>query len=174
VTGLEVRTVDGRGAPLGAGAEGELELRGPMVSPGYLNDEAANREARNGAWFRTGDVARIDEEGFVYIVDRKKDLIVSGGINIAPSEIEQVLMSHPAVHAAGVFGVSDPTYGEAVHAAVTLHRQSDLTGDDLIAWCREHLASVKKPRSIVVVDELPVSSTGKLLRRQLRAQFDPT
>lgn len=172
LAGLDVRVVDDRGERSAAGAEGELELRGPMVSPGYLGDEAANREARDGEWFRTGDVARIDEDGFVYIVDRKKDLIVSGGINIAPSEIEQVLMAHPAVAAAGVCGVSDPTYGEAVHAAVILRDGADLRGDDLMAWCRDHLASVKKPRAIVVVDELPVSSTGKLLRRQLRAQFD--
>jgi acyl-CoA synthetase (AMP-forming)/AMP-acid ligase II len=172
LAGLEVRVVGDRGERQEAGGEGELELRGPMVSRGYLGDEVANREARDGEWFRTGDVARIDEDGFVYIVDRKKDLIVSGGINIAPSEIEQVLMAHPAVAAAGVCGVSDTTYGEAVHAAVTLRDGAHLSGDDLTAWCRDRLASFKKPRAIVVVDELPVSSTGKLLRRQLRAQFD--
>jgi long-chain acyl-CoA synthetase len=172
--GLQARIVDDDDEPLPESGkhEGELEFRGPMVSPGYLGDEAANREAGHGTWFRTGDVARIDEDGFIFIVDRKKDLIVSGGINIAPSEVEHVLMAHPAVEAAGVCGVSDPTYGEAVQAVVKLRDGASVTTDDLMSWCREHLASVKKPRSIVVVDELPMSSTGKLLRRQLRAQFD--
>jgi long-chain acyl-CoA synthetase len=117
-------------------------------------------------------VATIDSDGFVFIVDRKKDLIVSGGINIAPAEIELVLMSHPAVAAAGVCGVSDAVYGEAVHAAVQLRAGASASTDDLMAWCREHLASVKKPRSIALVDSLPVSSTGKLLRRELRNQFE--
>jgi acyl-CoA synthetase (AMP-forming)/AMP-acid ligase II len=172
IPGLEARTVDELGAPSAVGTEGELEFRGPVVSPGYLGDTVANDEAHHDDWFRTGDVARIDEDGYVFIVDRKKDLIVSGGINIAPSEIEQVLMAHPAVAAAGVCGVADSTYGEAVHAAVALRKGAEASTDELMSWCREHLASVKKPREIVVVDQLPMSSTGKLLRRQLRAQFD--
>jgi long-chain acyl-CoA synthetase len=174
IRGLDARTVDDMGNPTAAGASGELEFRGPMVSSGYVDNPAADDAAHHDSWFRTGDLASIDEEGFIFIVDRKKDLIVSGGINIAPAEVEQVLMAHPAVDVAGVCGVSDAVYGEAVHAAVKLRDGAAASAQDLMAWCSEHLASVKKPRSIALVDELPISSTGKLLRRQLRAQFDRT
>lgn len=170
---LEARTVDDTGNPTAAGVSGELEFRGPMVSSGYIGNPAANDAAHHDGWFRTGDMATIDEDGFIFIVDRKKDLIVSGGINIAPAEIELVLMSHPEVDVAGVCGVSDAVYGEAVHAAVKLHAGAAASAQDLMAWCSQHLASVKKPRSIALVDELPISSTGKLLRRKLREQFDP-
>jgi acyl-CoA synthetase (AMP-forming)/AMP-acid ligase II len=172
IHGLDARTVDDNGGPTSAGVPGELEFRGPMVSPGYFGNPAADAAAHHDGWFRTGDLATIDEDGFIFVVDRKKDLIVSGGINIAPAEIEQVLMAHPAVAVAGVCGVSDAVYGEAVHAAVKLHDGAGTTAEDLMAWCREHLASVKKPRSIALVDDLPINSTGKLLRRELRAQFD--
>lgn len=171
VRGLDARTVDESGRPTAVGALGELELRGAMVSPGYLGNSAANKAAYHQSWFRTGDLATIDPDGFVFIIDRKKDLIVSGGINIAPAEIERVLMAHPAVHAAGVCGVPDPVYGESVHAAVQLRNETEITSEDLMAWCREHLASVKKPRHITMVAQLPISSTGKLLRRELRAML---
>lgn len=172
VSGLQTRTVGADGTPLPPGADlaGELQVCGPMVSPGYL-DEVRSATANPGDWFDTGDVAVIDGEGFVFIVDRKKDLIVSGGINIAPSEIERTLLAHPAVSAAGVCGVPHRVYGEAVHAAVTVRPGADATVEELMEWCGKHLASVKKPRSIVFVDELPVSSTGKLLRRVLRERY---
>jgi acyl-CoA synthetase (AMP-forming)/AMP-acid ligase II len=173
IRGLQARVVDPGGQPLPAGAEGELEFCGPMVSPGYLGDPAENAAAYHESWFRTGDVAAIDADGFVFVVDRKKDLIVSGGINIAPAEVERVLMAHPAVGTAGVCGVTDALYGEAVHAAVTLREGATASSDELMTWCRERLAPVKKPRSIAVVDGLPVSSTGKLLRRELRKRFEP-
>jgi len=135
-----------------------------------VDDPGANAEAFDGQWLRTGDVAMIDGDEHVWIVDRKKDLIVSGGINIAPTEVEQTIGQHPDVTAAGVFAMPDPVFGEAVHAAVVLAAGSSLTEQDVIAGCGERLASVKKPRSVEFVDELPVSSTGKLLRRELRAQ----
>jgi long-chain acyl-CoA synthetase len=162
IDGLEVRL----------GPDGELELRGPVVTPGYVDDARANAEAFDDGWFRTGDVASFDDEGNVHILDRKKDLIVSGGINVAPLEVEQVLASHPGVLAAGVYGVADATYGEAVAAAVVLAPGTAATPDELVAWCRDRLAPVKKPRSVTIVDALPISSTGKLLRRELRAQLD--
>jgi long-chain acyl-CoA synthetase len=173
VRGVEVRLVADNGAVLepGSGQPGELEFRGAVVSAGYLEDPEATAASRSGRWFRSGDVATIDEAGFAYIVDRKKDLIVSGGINIAPLEVEHVIGSHPAVSAVGVFGVTDRTYGEAVHAAVVVAPGASVSEEELIAWCRDRLASVKKPRSISFVDSLPISSTGKLLRRELRASF---
>ena len=169
--GLEVRLVDDEGGevPFDGEARGELELAGPYVTPGYLDNPDANRDAFDGEWLRTGDVATIDADRFVFIVDRKKDLIVSGGINIAPIEVENVIAEHPDVVAAGVCGVPDPLYGEAVHAAVVRRPGAELTEDDVVQWVTERLASVKKPRSVTFVDALPISSTGKLLRRQLRA-----
>jgi long-chain acyl-CoA synthetase len=169
--GLETRIVDDQGEvlPFDGEARGELELAGPYVTPGYLDDPAANEAAFDGRWLRTGDVATIDADGFMWIVDRKKDLIVSGGINIAPIEVETVIAQHPDVVAAGVCGVPDPLYGEAVHAAVVRRPGSQLSEDEVVRWCTERLASVKKPRSVAFVDALPISSTGKLLRRELRA-----
>ena len=164
------RPVDGLDVRLGDG--GEIELRGPTVTPGYLDNDEANAQAFRDGWFRTGDVASLDDEGNVYIVDRMKDLIVSGGINVAPLEIEQVIASHPGVLAAGVCGVRDDTYGEAVHAAVVPAPGVTITPDEVVAWCRDRLSSVKKPRSVTIVDALPISSTGKLLRRELRAQIE--
>ena len=157
---LDVRLVDD-----------ELELSGPVVSPGYLDNPEANREAFHDGWFRTGDIASIDADGNIFILDRKKDLIVSGGINVAPLEVERVIAAHPAVLMAGVCGIPDSTYGEAVHAAVVPRPDADVSEADIVAWCTERLASVKKPRSVAFVDELPISSTGKLLRRELRARF---
>jgi long-chain acyl-CoA synthetase len=168
--GLEIRIVDDQGVvlPFDGEARGELELVGPYVTPGYLDDPAANEAAFEGRWLRTGDVATIDADRFVWIVDRKKDLIVSGGINIAPIEVETVIAQHPDVVAAGVCGVPDPLYGEAVHAAVVRRPGSQLSEEEVVRWCTERLASVKKPRSVVFVEALPISSTGKLLRRELR------
>ena len=154
--------------PFDGESRGELELSGSFVTPGYLDDPAANVEAFDGEWLRTGDVAVIDKQWNITIVDRKKDIIVSGGINIAPTEVEQAIGRHPEVVAVGVCAVSDRVLGESVHAAVVLAPGSALTEQDVVAWCAQHLASVKKPRSVEFVDELPISSTGKLLRRELR------
>ena len=178
LAGLEVRLVDDDGVELSFDGEarGELELAGRYVTPGYLDNPEANAEAFHDGWLRTGDVATIDADRFVWIVDRKKDLIVSGGINIAPIEVENVIAQHPEVLAAGVCGIPDELYGEAVHAAVVRTPGSALTESDVVQWCTEHLASVKKPRSVIFVDALPISSTGKLLRRELRtaATGDPS
>ena len=148
-----------------------MQLRGPMVSPGYLEGSGWASERTPDGWFPTGDVARIDDDGFIYIVDRKKDLIVTGGMNVAPSEVERVLASHPEVLEAGAFGLPDDKYGEAVHAAVVLSPGSQVSERELVDWCRSWLSSVKKPQSVKVVDDLPVSSTGKLVRRELRRRF---
>jgi long-chain acyl-CoA synthetase len=171
LAGLQVRLVDDHGVevPFDGEARGELELAGSYVTPGYLDNPDANRESFHDGWLRTGDVAVIDADRFVWIVDRKKDLIVSGGINVAPLEVENVIAQHPDVVAVGVCGVPDALYGEAVHAAVVRRLGAELSEADVLQWCAERLASVKKPRSVMFVDALPISSTGKLLRRELRA-----
>lgn len=172
--GLRVRLVseEGHDLPFDGESRGELELSGSYVTPGYLDNPEANAEAFDGRWLRTGDVAMIDGDENVWIVDRKKDIIVSGGINIAPTEVEQTIAQHPDVAAAGVCAVPDDVFGEAVHAAVVRVSGSSLTERDVIEWCSQRLASVKKPRSVEFVDELPVSSTGKLLRRELRTRSE--
>jgi long-chain acyl-CoA synthetase len=174
--GLEIRVVDEAGAelPFDGEARGELQLSGSFVTPGYVDDPAADADAFDGEWLRTGDVAVVDADETISIVDRKKDMIVSGGINIAPAEVEQTIARHPEVQAVGVCAVPDARYGEAVHAAVVRMPGSTLTDADVIAWCSDHLASIKKPRSVEFVDELPISSTGKLLRRELRERAAPT
>ncbi|HEV3352059.1 MAG TPA: AMP-binding protein [Acidimicrobiales bacterium] len=171
--GLEVRIVDDDGVAMAHDGEsaGELQLAGPVVTSGYLDNPYATQAAFDDGWFRTGDIASIDAMGNVFILDRKKDLIVSGGINVAPLEVERAITAHPGVLAAGVCGVPDPTYGEAIHAAVVRAPGATVTEGEIATWCAERLASVKKPRSIAFVAELPISSTGKLLRRELRRQF---
>ena len=168
--GLRVRLVADGGdeLPFDGETRGELELSGSFVTPGYLDNPDADSEAFDHGWLRTGDVAVIDRDEHVWIVDRKKDLIVSGGINIAPAEVEQTIAQHPDVVAAGVCAVPDRVFGEAVHAAVVRVPGSSVSERDIIEWCGDRLASVKKPRSVEFVDELPISSTGKLLRRELR------
>ena len=155
-----------------ASRRGELELSGRYVTPGYLDNPAADAEAFDDGWLRTGDVAVIDRDENVWLVDRKKDIILSGGINIAPNEVEQAIAQHPDVVAVGVCAVPDRVFGEAVHAAVVRVSGSSLTEHDVIEWCGRRLASVKKPRSVEFVDALPVSSTGKLLRRELRTRSE--
>ena len=158
--------------PFDGEARGELELSGRYVTPGYLDNPIANAEAFDDGWLRTGDVAVIDRDRNVWLVDRKKDIIVSGGINIAPNEVEQTIGQHPDVVAVGVCGIPDRVFGEAVHASVVRASGSSLSKQDVIEWCNRYLASVKKPRSVEFVDALPVSSTGKLLRRELRARAE--
>lgn len=158
------------GEPLPPGAEGELCLRGPQVMKGYWNKPEATAAAMAGGWFHTGDIARMDEEGYFYIVDRKKDCIISGGFKVWPREVEEALYAHPAVRLAAVVGVPDDYRGEAVKAFVVLKdgAAGQVTAAELIAFCKERLAAYKVPRSIEFRNELPTSGAGKLLRRLLR------
>jgi long-chain acyl-CoA synthetase len=171
VARLDVRVVDDRGGRYEGGAEGELELRGPMVSPGYLGDEVANREARDGEWFRTGDVARVDEDGFVYIVDRKKDMVISGGFNVYPSEVEAVLYQHAAVGEACVFSVPDDKWGESVAAHVVLKPGTAADAAAIDAFCAERLAGFKRPRRIEFVQALQKNANGKIARKLIQAPY---
>lgn len=157
----EVRIVAPDGSPLAAGVPGEIAIRGPTVSPGYLG----HPPNRPDSWFRTGDIGLLDVDGYLTVLDRRDDLIISGGENVYPAEVEATLREHPAVIDAGVIGVPDPEWGQRVVAFVVL------TGDelpDLVAFCRARLAGYKTPRAIVPVRELPRTASGKLRRQELR------
>ena len=151
------------------GDEGELLVRGPNVFQGYWNEpEATSRAVSAEGWLHTGDIAVVDDEGFIYLVDRAKDLIIVSGFNVYPAEVESVLNRHPEVASSAVVGVSDSQTGEAVEAyVVPADRTTDLDLDALASWASEHLARYKWPRNITVVSELPRGLGGKLLRRAL-------
>ncbi|MFO0997731.1 MAG: AMP-binding protein [Alphaproteobacteria bacterium] len=165
---VEVRIADEEGVSLPAGKEGEICLRGPKVTEGYWRDEAKTKASFFGAWFRTGDVGYLDEEGFLYITDRKKDMIISGGENIASSEVERVIYELPEVRECAVVGLPDPLWGERPVAVVVLNEGAALSLADLARHCREHLASFKVPRQLSLIEALPRNPSGKVLKRVLR------
>ncbi|MEL6185736.1 MAG: AMP-binding protein [Myxococcota bacterium] len=147
---------------------GELMIKGPIVMEGYFGNESATREAiEPDGWLHTGDVARMDEHGLIYIVDRKKDMILTAGHNVYPAEIERVVSAHPAVALVAVGKTLDETKGELAKAYVVLAQGKTATAEEIIAHCRESLAAYKVPRQVKFVDDLPKTSTGKILRREL-------
>jgi long-chain acyl-CoA synthetase len=162
------RILDDDGRPLPAGQVGEVALAGPQVVPGYWNKPEESAHAIRGGELRTGDVGKVDDEGWLYIVDRKKDMIVASGYKVWPREVEDVIYEHPAVHEAAVVGAPDEYRGETVRAFVSLKPGARAETDELIAFCRERLAAYKCPRSVDVLDELPKTPSGKILRRELR------
>ena len=167
--GLEIAILDDDGRPLPAGQPGELFVRRyPGVFDEYYKKPEATRETRRGEWLSVGDVAWMDEEGFVYICDRKRDMIISGGANIYPAEIEEVLHRHPAVADVAVFGVPDDDWGERVHAAVELRPNAGAGAEEIIAFARAHLAGYKAPREVSFHATLPRDAAGKLVKRVLR------
>ncbi|HEY8473716.1 MAG TPA: AMP-binding protein [Natronosporangium sp.] len=167
-TEIRVVTTDGRDAA--DGEPGELWVRGPNLMAGYWQNPAAT-EAVLGpdGWYRTGDIAWRDEARFHYIVDRSRDMIITGGLNVYPAEVENVILRHPAVADVAVIGVPDPVWGESVKALVVRRAGHPLTADELVAHCRQSLAGYKKPRIVEFVDSLPKGATGKTLKRELRA-----
>jgi acyl-CoA synthetase (AMP-forming)/AMP-acid ligase II len=167
---LEACVVDPDGRPLPAGEVGEIVCRGANVMQGYHQDPAATREAIRDGWLYTGDLARMDEEGFFYIVDRKKDMIVSGGENIYPREIEEVLIRHPAIADVAVVGISDADWGESVKAFVVLEEGCIMDAQGVIEICKESLASYKKPKTVAFVPSIPKNALGKVLKRVLRQE----
>jgi len=169
--GNEMKVVDDAGVEVPDGTLGEIVLRGPNILKGYYKDEQATAVAFHNGWFHTGDIGYRDEDGFFYIVDRKSDMIIRGGENIYPREIDEVLYQHPAVTAAATIGVPDQLYGEEVAAFVVLKDATKVSADDLIAFCRERLADYKCPKTIRLVKEIPKGPTGKLLKRELARQF---
>jgi acyl-CoA synthetase (AMP-forming)/AMP-acid ligase II len=168
---LEVRIVDDHDKAVPTGEVGELTCRGPNVMKGYYKDKQATREALKGGWLHTGDLARMDEEGFIYIVDRKKDMIVSGGENIYPREIEEVLYHHPKIQEAAVIGVPDQVWGESVKAMVVLKKGETIEEKEVIEYCKNHLASYKKPKSVEFVEDLPRNPSGKVLKKTLKEKY---
>ncbi|MBU9766679.1 long-chain-fatty-acid--CoA ligase [Mycobacterium sp. TNTM28] len=171
VPGAEVRVVDpDTGADAGVGEQGELWFRTPQLMKGYLNRPEATAEAVTPeGWFRTGDIGRVDDGGYVFVEDRLKDMIISGGENIYSIEVERVLAEHPAVVDVAVIGVPDEKWGESVKAVVTLDEQ--VSEGDLIAFARERLAGYKCPKTVDIVDELPRNPTGKILKKELRKPY---
>jgi len=168
IFGVEVRCVDERDQPVPAGERGEVVIRGPNVMKGYLGRPAETAEAMRGGWFHTGDIGVIDDDGYLAIVDRKKDMIVRGGMNVYPREIEEVLMTHPAVALCAVIGVPDPRLGEEVKAFVVRQPGATVTEADLVGWAREQMAAYKFPRYVEFREALPMGASGKLLKRALR------
>jgi acyl-CoA synthetase (AMP-forming)/AMP-acid ligase II len=170
--GTELAVLDAGGRPLPSGQPGELHVRrSEGMFEGYYKNPQATQETARGEWLSVGDVAWIDDEGFVYICDRKRDMIISGGVNVYPAEIEDVLHRHPAVEDAAVFGVPDPEWGERVHAAVQLRAGAVLTAAELIDFCRRHLADYKVPREVSFRSDFPRDTAGKLVKRLLREPY---
>jgi long-chain acyl-CoA synthetase len=173
IWGVEVQIVDVDDQPLPRGADniGEIVMRGHNVMKGYYKNQEATIEALRGGWFHTGDLAYVDEDGYLFIVDRLKDLIIRGGFNVYPIEVEEVLFSHPAIAEAAVIGRPDERLGQEIVAVVVLEPGADLTHDDLVAYCKERLAPYKYPRELRIVDQLPKGPTGKILKKELRAEI---
>jgi acyl-CoA synthetase (AMP-forming)/AMP-acid ligase II len=173
IPGAEVKVVDPDSLEeVPTGAHGELWFKTPQLMKGYLNKPEATAEViTEDGWFRTGDMGKVDADGFVYVEDRLKDMIISGGENIYSPEIERVLAEHPAVMEVAIIGVPDERWGESVKAVVSLKPGAEATEDELIAFCREHLAHFKCPKSVDVLDALPRNPTGKILKRDLRKPY---
>jgi long-chain acyl-CoA synthetase len=176
IPGAEVRIVDDSGAELPSGEAGEICCRSPAVMRGYWNaggrDPILTAEALRDGWLHTGDVGYLDDEGYLFIVDRKKDLIIRGGFNVYPRDVEDALLEHPGVAAAGVVGRPDERHGEEVVAFVSLNAPGDrVSPDELVAWARERIGGYKYPREVHIVDSVPLTAVGKLDRKALRGRL---
>jgi long-chain acyl-CoA synthetase len=167
VGGTEFKLVDDDDKDVPQGEPGEIVMRGPFVMAGYWNRDDATEEVMRGGWFHTGDVATVDEDGYFFIVDRKKDLIIRGGYNVYPREIEESLYEHPAVREAAVIGVAHESLGEEVAAVVALKEGAEATPEELRDFMKQRVAAYKYPRTVHIVDELPKGPTGKILKREI-------
>jgi fatty-acyl-CoA synthase len=169
---VAAQVVDEAGQPVPANTVGELVLKGPSMASGYFDNPEASRVAVDGAgWFHTGDLARVDEDGFFFIVDRKKDMYISGGENVYPVEIEKALYAHPAVAQCAVVGLPDARWGEAGIAVVVRRPDCWVSETELLDHCRARLARFKVPRAVVFREALPLSAAGKILKRELKAEL---
>jgi long-chain acyl-CoA synthetase len=168
IFGVDIRCVDEHDNTVPPGERGEVVVRGPNVMKGYFERPDATAEAMRGGWFRTGDIGQFDADGYLSIVDRKKDMILRGGFNVYPREVEEVLMTHPAVALAAVVGVPDERLGEEVKAYLVLRDGAKVTSDELIEWSKDQMALFKYPRIIEFRPMLPLTATGKVLKRELR------
>jgi len=169
VWGVDVKIIDQDGNTLPNYETGELVFRGHNVMKGYYNKHTATEEAIENGWMHSGDVAYRDDEGFYFIVDRTKDMIIRGGMNVYSREIEEIMMKHPAISLVAVIGIPDEKLGEEIKAVVVLKEQEEISEDELICWTKDRLAKYKYPRVIHFANALPISATGKILKKELRA-----
>ena len=170
VFGVQTRLINNDGHDVARGEVGELLFKGPNATKGYWKLPEQTAESIRDGWVHTGDLARQDEEGYFYIVGRKNDLIITGGYNVYPREIEEVLYTHPAVYEAAVIGIPDEVKGEIPKAFITLKPEQQASEGEIIAFCKANLAPYKIPRQVEIRSELPKSSTGKILHRELRKE----
>jgi long-chain acyl-CoA synthetase len=170
ITRAEVRVVDPQGQPVPPGEVGEVVIRGDTVTPGYWNKPEETALAIRNGWLYTGDLGRVDQDNYIFLVDRRKDMIISGGVNVYPREIEEVLYKHPAIQDVAVVGVPHPKWGEAVHAVLVLKPGFTLSDEELEEFCVDKLG-FKRPRSYERWPELPRNATGKILKRDIRDQY---
>jgi long-chain acyl-CoA synthetase len=168
IFGVDVRCVDDTGRAVPAGERGEVVVRGPNVMKGYFNRPEATDEAMRNGWFHTGDIGVIDDDGYLSIVDRKKDMILRGGYNVYPRELEEVILRHPAVARAAVIGVPDERLGEEVKAFIVRKPGETVSEEELLGWFREQFAAYKYPRMVEFAESLPIGPTGKILKRELK------
>lgn len=168
VWGVEVAIVDHQDQPVAQGEKGEIVYRGHNVMKGYYKRPEANKEAIRNGWLHSGDVGIFDEDGYLYIVDRTKDMIIRGGLNVYPREVEEVMMKHEAVSLVAVIGVPHARYGEEIKACVVLKEESQITESEIIAWTKAQIAAYKYPRIVEFMDSLPMNATGKILKKELR------
>ena len=169
IFGCEVQVVDESDQPVPSGERGEIVIRGHNVMKGYYKRPEATAEAIRGGWFHTGDIGRRDAKGNFFVVDRIKDMVIRGGFNVYPRELEEVLMTHPAIALVAVIGVPHAVHGEEIKAVIVLKPGQTVTPDEIIAWCKERMAAYKYPRVVQIVETLPMTATGKILKRALRS-----
>lgn len=169
IWGVEVRVVDPEDKDVPVGEMGEIVIRGHNIMKGYYKRAEATAECMGNGWFHSGDIGQFDEDGYLYITDRVKDMIIRGGFNVYPREIEEVMMTHPAISLAAVVGVPHDSHGEEIKAYVILKQGAQTTAEEISAWCKDNMAGYKYPRIVEIRDNLPMTATGKILKRELRA-----
>jgi long-chain acyl-CoA synthetase len=169
IQGIEMMIADDNGNPVSVGEVGEVMIRGNNIMKGYYKKPEATAESftRNG-WFKSGDIGKMDEDGYFYITDRKKDMVIRGGFNVYPRELEEVLITHPAISLAAVIGVPHDQYGEEIKAFIVLNDGHSISPDEIIDWTKNEMAAYKYPRIVVIKKNLPMTATGKILKRELR------
>ena len=170
-TNVEVKIFDADDQEMSPGEIGEVVTRSDLVMQGYWRNPEATADTIRYGWLHTGDVGYLDERGYLFLMDRSKDMIITGGENVYPREIEEVLLTHPAVREAAVFGIPDPRWGEAIKAVVATYSDQQVSAEELISFCKDNLAGYKKPKSIDFTDELPKNNYGKILKRVLRDPY---
>ena len=168
---LEIKIFDDDDREVERGAEGEIVMRGPSIMLGYYKNGEKTEEAFRNGWLHTGDIGRMDEEGYIFFIDRKKDVIKSGGENVSSREVEEVLFTHPKVMEAAVVGLPDPYWIEAVSAAIVPRPGQTIDPEEIKAFCKERLAGYKAPKNVFILDALPKNPSGKILKRLLREQL---